>query len=136
MINKALLTGAFEKMGPERVQMMLGAFGPRGEWDNYCRCALGFAAGYDHKTERELWRDCGTLNTQKFLAQKIGISIQEADAIEEIHIGFPRLNVATISHFVALANEWLENRPASLHAATRETAVSVGAGPTTETPQP
>src|SRR6266566_1018178 len=131
MIDKALLTGAFEKMGPERVTEMLRAFGPEGQWDSYCKCALGFAAGFGHKTDNERWdamRAARFEHSVPFLAACIGISEAEAFTIEHIHMcgawspATPE-NRFRAGEFVALANEWLENRPASVHAATRATAV-------------
>lgn len=130
MIDKALLTGAFEKMGPERVERMLLAFGLGGDVLSYCRCALGFAAGYDNDNGERLNRDASVLGFLPYLAHRLGITDFEAEIIENAH--FDRRN-ARGRQFCALANEWLENRPASLRDDTRETAVCVGAGPTTET---
>jgi len=124
MIDKALLTGAFEKMGPERVQRMLGAFGRnRGARRlSYCTCALGTAAGYSIKDETNLYQRSLGRDIRKRLAGELGITESESVAIENCHF----YGGESAKLLVALANEWLENRPASLRATSRETT-GVGA---------
>src|SRR5882672_4116200 len=129
MIDKALLTGAFEKMGPERVERMLLAFGPDGETLSYCRCALGYAAGFERNTDGDLiaairQTDFSLSEAMEFLAHRLSITNEEADAIEDAHITRERDGVGKreAHEFLAPATEWLENRPASPNRASRETS--------------
>src|SRR5216110_1957151 len=103
-IDKALLTGAFEKMGPERVTKMLRAF-ERNRLTrrmNYCTCALGTAAGYTIKDELALYGTPGDIRDR--LAAELGITGSEAGAIEHCHF----YGREPGRRLVALAREWLE----------------------------
>lgn len=106
MIDKALLTGAFEKMGPDAVQ----------------RGLLGH-----HFNEERPFERC-------FLAMAFGAPGELATIVESCKIGAPWVMGLTPTEFSnvwravdmnhdafwALANEWLENRPASMRPAHAE----------------
>lgn len=122
-IDKELLTDAFERMGPERVERMLVAFGPKGDSMSYCRCALGFAAGWNLARTHELTsavRASPSHDFLDFLAAQLGITVEQAVAIEDAHLG---RNMAGGSDFPALAGEWLEQNRVVLAGAASAGAV-------------
>jgi len=122
---------------------MLRAFGPEGVWDSYCKCALGFAAGFGHKTDSERWDamraegfECGgTDRAMRFLAARVGITEAEAINIEHIHMAgtWSRAtpeNRQDARMLVALANEYAEAHwvagDIELAKTTAERALAIG----------
>src|SRR5437762_312271 len=98
MIDKALLTGAFEKMGPDAVERGLRLH-RLVEGDVFHACFLARAYGKCGEMNREFER-------QPEGWRPMGLTDEEFTYVWETKDDHPR-------EFRALANEWLENRPAS-----------------------
>lgn len=113
MIDKALLTGAFEKMGPNAVERGLREHKMNGVGDIWRRCFLARAYGPEGLMESEL------------IAAKWSTQYTAWGMTPDEFSTVWRTVDMCHDEFFALANEWLENRPASIRVASRETVVEV-----------
>ncbi|SRR6266550_49661 len=119
-INKELLTEAFEKLGPERVAAGLTGHRIEPLMNSFYACFLACAFG----RPGELLAYINGPHTEGLSAP----AMMGLTGVEFEHIW---MNVDMChDEFWALANEWLENRPASPRARTQETAVASQGGRT------
>ena len=115
--RKALLTTAFEALGPERVTRGLAATG-----HNWSECFLAIATDGEANLLRQELKKNGRTDADHFVSSLIGVSVE---AVHEV----VRVWDHDEATFRALASEWLElNRAAGRVAGDSMVSIMVSTG--------